>query len=118
MIAALTWSGFQDGLACRTSAATPAPCGDAIEVPDSVVPLAPLPTSVDTIDTPGPVTSGFMALSPLRGPPELNVAAALKPGLLRVPPGCSVTALPSAAMRAALAPRLVPIIGMSKISGL
>ena len=33
--------------------------------------------SVDTIETPGPVTSGLDALSPLRGPPDENVAAFL-----------------------------------------
>ncbi len=76
-IAALTASGFHDGLAAWTRAATPAMCGEAIEVPERVVPLLPLPTRVDTIELPGAVTSGFAALSPLRGPPELNVASCL-----------------------------------------
>src|SRR5262245_26851372 len=52
----------------------PATCGDAIEVPDSDACRLPLPMSVEMIGLPGAAISGFRALSPLRGPPELNEA--------------------------------------------
>ena len=76
MIAALMSSGFHFGCACSTSAATPATCGEAIDVPDSDSCKLPLPRSVEMIGLPGAEISGFRLLSPLRGPPELNDASA------------------------------------------
>src|SRR4051794_24252563 len=72
--AALICSGFHVGCACRTSAEAPALCGDAMEVPEMIVPPLPVPLAVDWIETPGAVTSGFRALSPVRGPAELKLA--------------------------------------------
>ena len=43
-IAALMSSAVQDGCACRVSAATPATCGEAIEVPEIVAAPFPVPT--------------------------------------------------------------------------
>ena len=64
------------------SAATPATCGDAIEVPEIVAGPLPVPTPVETMDTPGPVMSGFNPLSPVRGPPDEKLANALKAGFV------------------------------------
>src|SRR6187200_682900 len=79
-IAALTSRGDQSGCACSTSAATPVTAGAAMDVPD--IPLAPVVVapSADITETPGAVTSGLSALSPLRGPAELNVATDRKAG--------------------------------------
>jgi hypothetical protein len=41
------------GCAWRVRAATPATCGEAIEVPEIVAGPLPVPTPVDTIATPG-----------------------------------------------------------------
>ena len=54
MIAALMSSTLQVGCACRVSAATPATCGEAIEVPEIVAGPLPVPTPVETTATPGP----------------------------------------------------------------
>src|SRR5215218_7747616 len=81
MIAALMCATLQVGCAWRTSTAPPALCGEACEVPETVAAPFPVPLPVDTIDTPGAVTSGFRKLSPVRGPPEVKLANAGKPGL-------------------------------------
>jgi len=47
------------GCACLVSAATPAACGDAIDVPEIVAAPLPVPLPVDTMLTPGAVMSGF-----------------------------------------------------------
>ena len=60
------------------SAATPATCGAAIEVPENVTPPEPVPTAVENTETPGAVTLGFSAPSPVRGPPEEKLAASRK----------------------------------------
>ena len=73
--ALLTSSADQLGCACNASAATPAVCGAAIEVPDMIVPCVPLPMSVDRMLTPGAATLGLRKESPLRGPPEVKLAA-------------------------------------------
>ena len=90
-----TW--FQVGCACLTSAATPATCGAAIDVPDIAVALFPDPTSVEKMLTPGAVMSGLSQLSPVRGPLEVELAKLEKPGLtivvlvnVTVPPGPAV----------------------------
>ena len=46
----------QVGCACTLSAATPATCGAAIDVPDSVAESLPVPTPAETVETPGAVT--------------------------------------------------------------
>src|SRR6266540_3190251 len=96
LIAALMASVDHDGWACDTSAATPAVCGAAIEVPDSRVPCVPLPIAVDFTLTPGAMTSGFTALSTLRGPPDVNDAASLYAVLATVA-GAKLVALPKSA---------------------
>ena len=83
-MAALTSSVVQSGWAWRTSAAMPATCGDAIEVPESTYPRFPVPEAVDRMLTPGAAMSGLSALSPVRGPPELKLAKPVNPGLVRV----------------------------------
>src|SRR4051794_3782491 len=90
------------GWACRVSAATPATCGDAIEVPESVAAPLPVPTPVDTIDTPGALSCGLRKLSPKRGPLDENDATASKAGLGTVvldavarPPSASLSLAPS-----------------------
>src|SRR5262245_24020972 len=74
MIAALIACGGQLGCAWMTSAAVPAICGVAIDVPDSVIGPLPVPAPVDTIAAPGAVTSGFRWESGERGPPDVNGA--------------------------------------------
>src|ERR1700756_485476 len=70
---------FQFLCACTASAATPATCGVAMEVPDSYVPPVLVPMLVENTFTPGADKLGFRAPSRLRGPPELKEAASLKP---------------------------------------
>ena len=53
-------------------------CGDAIDVPEIVAAPLPVPLPVETMLTPGAVTSGFRTLSPLRGPPDEKSAKPLK----------------------------------------
>mgnify|MGYP001110805925 CR=1 FL=1 len=65
---------FHFGWAWTVSAATPATCGAAIEVPDSTVESLPVPTAADEIETPGAATSGLSPESPFTGPPELKSA--------------------------------------------
>ena len=76
-MAALTRVGRQPGWAWRTSAATPAVAGVAMDVPEMVVPASPPPTRVEMTETPGAATSGLTAELPLRGPPELKPASSL-----------------------------------------
>ena len=61
-------------LACATSAATPATCGDAIEVPEMIAMPLPVPLPVEMTLTPGAVMSGLRSLVPTVGPPELKLA--------------------------------------------
>src|SRR5436190_21321179 len=96
MIADFTAAGFHFGCACSTSADTPAICGVAIDVPLSVVAWLPLPTSVETIATPGAVTSGFSFASGERGPVEVNEAI---PGTIGIP-SVNEIAMPSRCTRA------------------
>src|SRR6476620_5790570 len=60
MMAALTSSTLQLECAPRTSAASPATCGEAIEVPLSAMPSLPVPTATEKVVTPGAATSGLM----------------------------------------------------------
>ncbi len=64
MTAALMSSTLQVGCAWRVSAATPATCGEAIEVPEMVAAPLPVPTPVETVETPGAVMFGLRPLSP------------------------------------------------------
>src|SRR5215210_6999773 len=86
MMSDLICVGVQVGCACQTRAAMPAVWGDAIDVPDSRIAPVPVPTLADGIETPGAATSGFWALSPLRGPSELKSATCWYPGLTIVVP--------------------------------
>src|SRR6266545_8302300 len=83
-MAAVCSSVVQGGCACFTSAATPATCGVAIDVPDSNNPWLPVPTAAEKTATPGAVTLGFSAESTCRGPPELKLATTWKPGFARI----------------------------------
>lgn len=65
---------FQLLCAWRVRAATPATCGDAIDVPESTAESLPVPTPTELMLTPGAETAGRRPLSPLRGPPEENEA--------------------------------------------
>ena len=67
-------AGVHFGLACLTSAATPATTGVAIEVPLNQATPSVLPEAADTMSTPGAASSGFSARSPQRGPPDENSA--------------------------------------------
>src|SRR3954452_2674040 len=82
MIADLTAAGFHFGCACSTRAATPEMCGVAIDVPLMFSDSLPLPTSVDTMATPGAVMSGLSLASGVRGPVEENDAIG---GIIGVP---------------------------------
>ena len=57
--ASATSAALQPGCAWTTSAALPATCGVAIEVPDSKSPWLPVPTAVEKTLTPGAEMSGF-----------------------------------------------------------
>src|SRR5688500_14495126 len=48
-----TWAGVALGRVARYSAATPAACGAAIDVPDQVARPVSLVCAVETMDTPG-----------------------------------------------------------------
>ena len=63
---AATCGAVQFGCACTDSAATPATCGAAIDVPERMDAPLPESTAAEAIDTPGAATSGLMALSPDR----------------------------------------------------
>ncbi|GBF24979.1 hypothetical protein MnTg02_00006 [bacterium MnTg02] len=67
---ALIAVGCRPGCACRNKAARPATCGDDIEVPPIVSGPVPLPTNVEVIALPGPVTSGLNVEPPCPGPCE------------------------------------------------
>ena len=76
----------------------------AIEVPEARVPWLPVPIAVERMLTPGAVMSGLSALSPPRGPFEVKLASAWKPGLamtvfvaVAVPPCAAARSLPSVA---------------------
>ena len=91
MIADFTAAGFHFGCACSTSADTPVICGVAIDVPLRSAAWLPLPTSVETMATPGAVMSGFSFASGERGPVDVNEAI---PGTIGVP-SVKVMAMPS-----------------------
>ena len=69
-----TWVGVRAGRACLSTAAAPAMCGEAIEVPDAVVfspgghgpTTVPVESQVEEMSTPGAVTSG--CTRPIRSP--------------------------------------------------
>src|SRR6185312_10172166 len=99
MMADLTALGFHLGCACRTSAAVPATCGVAIDVPLMVAGPLPRPTPVETIATPGAVMSGFRRASGVRGPVDENDAMPVGIGVpsvnVIVTPSRSTSAAPS-----------------------
>src|SRR5438132_14342688 len=72
--AAFHWGTVQVGCACLTSAAEPATCGAAIEVPERIRDPVAVPMPAETMLTPGAVRSGLRALSSFLGPPELKLA--------------------------------------------
>ena len=65
-------SAGQSGWASRTSAATPATCGEAIDVPELPAAPVPDPASAERMPTPGAATSGFSAAGD--GPEEVKLA--------------------------------------------
>ena len=79
-IAALMSRRFQSGWAWRTSAAAPALCGEAIEVPEMIVAAVAGPDAVDMIDTPGAGDVRLERAVTHRGPPELKLAKPVKFG--------------------------------------
>src|SRR5207245_9507112 len=83
-MAAATSDASQSGCACMVSAALPATCGAAIEVPDMNTPWLPVPMPVEKMLTPGAEMSGFKWPSPPRGPAELKDANRPKVGLANV----------------------------------
>jgi hypothetical protein len=46
----------------------------AIDVPERISKLFPVPEAVETVDTPGAVTPGRSTLSPIRGPDDEKLA--------------------------------------------
>src|SRR3954453_18750740 len=62
---------LQNGCSWRSSAATPAMCGHAIDVP--LITAVPPPGASERMFTPGATTSGLIA-SGIEGPPELKFA--------------------------------------------
>src|SRR5262249_46036019 len=107
---------FQPGCACRTSAAVPATCGEACEVPEIVAPPFVVPLPAETMLTPGAVMSGFSELSPSAGPNELKLASCVNVGfamLLFV----SVAVLPSAPRATAASSSRMPRNGMVTFAG-
>src|SRR5690242_10112706 len=108
-MAALMSCALHVGCAWRVSAADPATCGEAIDVPERISPPLPVPLAVDRTLTPGAERSGFRALSPLRGPPELNDANFAKFGL-GISAGVTVAGVPSASARN-FAPSVAPVGG-------
>ena len=90
------------GCAWISSAATPATCGDAIDVPLRNSPPVPDPNSVEKILTPGALTSGLKCPSPPRGPVDEKVAivwyaASGRVVLVRVTAVDTASSVPSAA---------------------
>src|SRR5690606_18967142 len=69
--ASRTCSGSASGWACRYSAAAPATCGEAIDVPEFDPYAPPSSGSVDQIEPPGAPRSGFSDRSAAR-PNELK----------------------------------------------
>src|SRR3954470_21038748 len=128
MIAALIRSVLQSGWASVSKAAEPAVIGEAWDVPEMVAALKPVPTPADSTATPGAVTSGLIALSPLRGPPEVNDASRWEPGVLiwvcvsvAVPPSAASRVVVTAAVPGAPKNGIVtwngtPVSGFSVIS--
>src|SRR5262245_63262834 len=74
MIADLIAAVFHFGCAWMVSAATPATCGVAIDVPEIVSDWLPEPTRVETMFTPGALMSGMCSESGVRGPVDVNGA--------------------------------------------
>src|SRR5690606_7835927 len=70
MMTALTCCGVHVGCAARTSAAMPATCGEAIDVPVSVVGIDPVPEAAEEIRVPGAATSGLTTPSEPCAPRE------------------------------------------------
>src|SRR3954469_22350551 len=101
-IAARIRSVSQPGCDCSVSAATPATCGEAMDVPEMNTPPDPIPTPVEKMLTPGPLKSGLRKPSPKRGPPEVKLAKARNPAFGRA---AFVNMVEAAA--ATLAPSLV-----------
>ena len=60
------------------------------------------------MEAPGAVTSGFSALSPVLGPPELKGESAPKPGFATFGVAVTVTGVPSAASRVAPSDAVTP----------
>src|SRR5438874_880012 len=106
-MAARICSTVHFGCACLVSAATPATCGQAIEVPESASGAKPVPDEVDTVATPGAVMLGLRKSSPWRGPPELKLAIFLNPAVLAYPV-VFVLRMLVAAMTAALSALATP----------
>src|SRR5262249_15484617 len=75
----------QLGCACLVSAAMPATFGVAIDVPERIWKLLPVPEATETTDTPGAVIPGRSALSPMRGPCDEKLAILSKPALAWMP---------------------------------
>ena len=93
-----------------------------MEVPDLTLPRSPVPTAADRIETPGAVTFGRSAESPVRGPDELKPATLLNSGLV-MESAVSATSLSCAAMSASPSEDLTPSSGTltrhcSPVSGL
>src|ERR687892_1897653 len=97
-IAAFRSSTDQPGCAWRVRAATPLTCGADIDVPESRAPRLPVPTAADRTPTPGAVTSGFRAPSPVRGPLDVKPAKPVKFGFA-INVDATVARFPSAATR-------------------
>src|SRR6185369_7995076 len=109
-MAALMSCALHVGCAWRVSAADPATCGEAIEVPEMISPPLPVPLAVDSTLTPGAVRSGLSALSPERGPPELNDANLSKFGFV-ISLGVTTAGVPSASARSLAPSDVVPVGG-------
>src|SRR5437773_200031 len=110
-------STFHAGWACRVSAATPATCGEDIDVPESAAPALPVPMAVEMMLTPGAVTSGLRPLSPPRGPAEVKLANPLKLGF-EIDAAAAAMLAPSAASSAAPSVDLIPRNGIVTLKGL
>ena len=81
MIAALTSAGDQPGCSATSNAATPATCGEAIDVPSKLTLPVPVPASAESIPNPGAEMSGLSALLVRLGPSDVkSVIRSAKPG--------------------------------------
>ena len=116
-IAAFTSATVQEGCASRTSAAMPATCGVAMDVPENRAPWVPEPIRVDWTATPGATMSGFSALFRSCGPADEKLANALKPGFaIVVAPNVPVP--PSAATSVGPSDRRTPRNGIVTVKGM